>query len=121
MAVISFDVFWRDHGAVRGAQESGAAFDDAAKKHDQMTDAIKVGAIGAALAIGAFGKKAVEVASDTAESQSKVQVVFGKSADSVSNFAKTTATSMGISKAATLEAAGTFGNLLVSLKVPQAE
>lgn len=121
MALISFDVFWRDHGAARGAENTGRAFDEAAKKHEKMKDAIKVGALGMAVAVTAFGKKAIEIASDVSESQSKVQVVFGASAKSVLDFGNTSAKSLGISKASALEAAGTFGNLFVSLKLPQAE
>lgn len=121
MVGISFDVFWRDHGVRRGANDAGDAFDAAARKHDDMKDAIKVGALGMAVAVTAFGKKAVEVASDVSESQSKVKVVFGASAQSVLDFGNTSAKSLGISKQSALEAAGTFGNLFVSLKLPQAE
>jgi hypothetical protein len=66
-----------------------------------------------------LGKDAVASASDVAESQSKNQVVFGRSASAVQRLADTSAKSFGISKAAALEAAGTFGNLFVSLKLPQ--
>jgi hypothetical protein len=121
MVAIGFDVFWRDRGARRGAREVGDEFDRTAVRSDRMRDAVKAGAIGATLAIGLFGKKSVEIASDVAESQSKISVVFGKSAQSVLDFGETSGESLGISKRAALEAAGTFGNLFVSLKLPQAE
>ncbi len=76
------------------------------------------GAIGgafAALKVIEFGKDAVGAASDLNESISKVGVVFGSSAKSVQDFAKTAATSMGMSQQAALEATATYGNLAVSL------
>jgi len=56
-------------------------------------------------------KSSVSAASNLAEQQNKVNVVFGKSGQIVNDFAKTTATSMGIANDQALEAAGTFGNL----------
>jgi hypothetical protein len=60
-----------------------------------------------------MGKKFVDAASNLEESMSKVNVVFGDSADKgVQDFAKKSAASLGISQAKALEAAGTYGNLL---------
>lgn len=50
-------------------------------------------------------------ASDLNEQMSKTNVVFGVSARIVTDFARTTATSFGISRVAALEAAGNFGLL----------
>lgn len=58
---------------------------------------------------------AVQAASDLAETTSKVGVVFGPAADRVLAFGKDAATSMGMSQNAALAAAGTFGNLFVSM------
>jgi hypothetical protein len=121
VASINFDVFWRDHGARRGAGELGGALDESAQRADKMKDAVKVGALAAGVAIAAMGKQSIDVANDIAESTSKISVVFGQSSKSVMDFADTSAESLGISKRSALEAAGTFGNLLVSLKLPQAE
>jgi hypothetical protein len=63
-------------------------------------------------AVAATSIKLVNMASDLEESQSKVNTVFGKSAGVVNDFAKTSAVSFGITKQASLEAAGTFGNLI---------
>ena len=63
-------------------------------------------------AIAATSIKLVNMASDLEESQSKVNTVFGASAQVVTDFAKTSAVSFGITKQAALEAAGTFGNLI---------
>ena len=69
----------------------------------------------------ALGAVAVKFASDLEESQSKVQVVFGASADAVRDFAKQSATSMGMSEASALEAAGTYGNLFRAMGIGQKE
>jgi hypothetical protein len=62
---------------------------------------------------------AVGAASDLNESQSKVGVVFGDSAQAIEDWAKTAATSMGQSRQQALEAAGTFGNLFTALNIGQ--
>jgi hypothetical protein len=56
--------------------------------------------------------KLAQMASDLQEAQSKVNAVFGASGREIEEFAKTTATSMGITRQATLETAGTLGNLV---------
>lgn len=62
-----------------------------------------------------FFKSAIQGASDLNESQSKVGVVFKSSSGQVIEASKTAATAMGLSQNSYLAAAGTFGNLLVSL------
>lgn len=57
----------------------------------------------------------VMAASDVNEAMNKVQVVFGDAADSVMEFARTSATGLGQSQATALGAVGTFGNLFVSM------
>lgn len=74
-----------------------------------------LGAVVAGEQIVRFFAGAVDAASDLSESQSKVQQVFRGSAGEVERFASTSATSLGQSKQAALEAAGTFGNLFTSL------
>jgi hypothetical protein len=64
-----------------------------------------------------FAKSSVLAASNMAESLSKVQVVFEDTADSVINWSKNSANSMGISSQKALEAAGTYGNLFQALGV----
>lgn len=71
--------------------------------------------IGAAAALGfggAFaagvGKEAIKAASDLAETQSKVQVIFGKSAKDVEAFGDRAAKAMGQSKQQALDAVSTF-------------
>lgn len=69
----------------------------------------KTAAVGASIAIAKIGMDAAKLASDVAESQSKVNVIFGQSADRINRFASEAVDSFGVSKKAVLEAAGTFG------------
>lgn len=68
-----------------------------------------------------FAKDSIKAASDLSESMSKVNVVFGDSAKEIVKFADNSATAFGQSKQQALEAAGTFGNLFVSMKIGQQE
>jgi hypothetical protein len=87
-----------------------------------------MGGVGLGAGLGAFnlvtqgiGKvvdgigDAIDAASNLAESQSKVNVVFDEGADAILTWSETSAEAMGLSKQAALEAAGTFGNLFDSL------
>lgn len=76
-------------------------------------------AIGAVSGIGGLLTGPIQKASDLAESQSKVNVVFGDSAKIITDFAKTSAQNLGQSQAAALGAAGSFGNLFVSMGLGQ--
>jgi hypothetical protein len=60
-----------------------------------------------ALAAGAVS--AVKAASDMAEAQSKVNVIFGEGSKEIAAFAKTASDKIGQSKQAVFDAAGTFG------------
>lgn len=74
---------------------------------------------GVTLPLAALGLGAVDAASDLDESMSKVNVVFGDTAASVIAFSETSATALGQSQQQALEAAGTFGNLFVSMEMGQ--
>ena len=69
------------------------------------------------LPIAALGVVAVNAASNLQEATSKATVVFGDAADSVLAFADTAATSLGMSEASALEAAGTYGNLFRAMGI----
>jgi hypothetical protein len=73
---------------------------------------IGVALAAAAAAAGAMAIKigidAVKAASNLAETQSKVGVIFGESADAINKFAATAATKLGQSKQQALDAASTF-------------
>ena len=64
-------------------------------------------AAAAAMAVK-IGIDAVKAASNLAETQSKVGVIFGESADAINKFASTAATKLGQSKQQALDAASTF-------------
>jgi len=63
----------------------------------------------------------VNAASNYDESLNKVNVVFGESAKEIETWSKTSATSMGISQQAALEATGTYGNLFTALGMGQGD
>jgi len=112
--------------AVAAIKKTGKAADEAtgaAKKTGGAWSGVgKVAAAvgGAFLAtkVVGFAKDAVGAASDLNESWSKVGVVFGTSAQEVYKWSSTSATSMGLSQQAALEAASTYGNLAVALGLP---
>lgn len=56
-------------------------------------------------------RDSIAAASDLAESQSKVNVVFGESSTKVQDWSRNSASAFGLSRQAALEAAGTYGNL----------
>ena len=90
-----------------------------------MTNLKKVGAtMGVAFAgqqVVQFGKDIIMAASNMNESLSKMQVVFGDNSKAVEKWANTSATSMGLSKQAAVEAAGTYGNLFQAFGLGQGE
>lgn len=96
----------------KAMDKAGKTVSDVGKK---MTDAGKKMTMGVTLPLAAMGVLAVDAASDLDESMNKVNVVFGESAQAVIDFSSTAATELGMSQQAALEAAGTFGNLFVSM------
>ncbi len=70
-------------------------------------------ALGAGLAVGA--KKSIDAASNLQEQINKTNVVFAKNGSEVLKWSKGLETSFGLSQRAALEAAGTFGNMLVPM------
>jgi hypothetical protein len=62
-------------------------------------------------------QESTKLASDFAETTSKVGVVFDDMADGMMSWAKTSATAMGMSKNQALSAAATFGNLFRAMKI----
>lgn len=105
--------------AAAGAS-GGQAFAGTFGKAMPMVGAALAGAF-SVRALGQFVGSAIQSASDLAESQSKVAVVFGHSAAAVNEWAKTSATSLLMSKQAALEAAGTYGNLFQAFGIGQGQ
>jgi phage-related protein len=101
--------------AAGGAAGDKAAHGFGTRFASGIKTAAKVAAVGLAAAfVGALalGKASIDAASDLSESQSKVNVVFGDSADAVTKFAQGAAKGLGQSTQQALEATGTFGNLM---------
>ena len=64
-----------------------------------------------------YSKVAISAASDLAETESKVGVVFSDQADKMLAWGENTASAMGMSSNAALAAAGTYGNLFRAMGI----
>ncbi len=73
--------------------------------------------LGLTVPLALAANKATDLASDTNESLSKVQTVFGDASASVEAFAATSATAFGLSRRSALDAAGTFGNAFTQMGI----
>lgn len=99
----------------RFGKNAKASLDDANSSLNRMSGTLKsirlpLAAAGAG--ITGFGVLAVKNASDMEESLNKVGEVFKDNRSNVVDFASTAASSMGVSKNAALEYAGTLGTIL---------
>jgi len=104
--------------AIRELGQVNHALGDSMTKSEKVGAALKRAAVPATIALGAIAvgaKKAVDAASDLNEQQNKAMVVFGKSGKTIVAWSRTLAESFGLSSRAALEAAGTFGNMLVPM------
>lgn len=101
-------------GVKDSAAQAGKALGDeieaGAKRAEGGVDKLVKSAVWAAASakVIGFARDSISAASDLAETTSKVGVLFGDAADGVVAFAETAAESLGISKLAALDAAGTF-------------
>ena len=93
----------------KGVRDAEGAFEAFGTKVGNIakTAAVAFAAVGTAAAVGAF--KAIQKASDLAESVSKIETIFGEGAQGVADFSKTAAKELGISEQSVYDAAGTFG------------
>lgn len=66
-----------------------------------------------------FGKASIDLASDLAEVQNVVDVVFGESANHVNNFAKSALQSYGLSELSAKQYTSTMGAMLKSMGLTQ--
>lgn len=123
---LGFNLLGRDVSASKALKQVGAEARNTQSAFSRMGE-IAGGVLGANLLSNAlqgvrdFAVGSINAASDLAESQSKIDVVFGKSASVVSKWAQDSATSFGMSSQAALEAAGTYGNLFQSFGLGQQE
>jgi hypothetical protein len=94
----------------KGVSDATSSFEAFGTKVGNIakTAALAVAAIGTAAAAGAY--KAITAASDLAEAQSKVNVIFGEdSAKYIQQFADRADVALGQSKQSVMDAVGTFG------------
>lgn len=103
---------------LNSANKQADSFGDKMQKvGGKMTDVGKGLTLGVTLPIVGMGLKAIESASDLNETMSKVDVVFGKNAASVQEWAKHSATAFGQSRQQALDAAGTYGALFNAMGI----
>ena len=125
-ASLGVNIIGRDVSASSTLRKIGTEAKNTQSAFSRMGE-IAGGILGANLFAGAlnavkdFAVGSITAASDLAESQSKVNVVFGKGAVEVQKWASTSATAFGMSSQAALEAAGTYGNLFQSFGLGQSE
>jgi len=120
------DILARDN-ASKEFRNVGDAVDGTADKagkaggiFSKLGPAVAAGAAIAGVAVAGFGLSAIGAASDLEQTRIKIGNVFGPAASKiVENFAKDSANAFGISKAATLDAAGTFGTFFTQLGFTQ--
>lgn len=106
-------------GLQSGLQKAEKASENSQNKmqNSWTTAAQKMNSIGNKLTLGvtaplvAGGLAAIKYASDLEETSQKVDVVFGKSADSVKEWAGTAVEQMGLAKETAMSAASTYGNM----------
>jgi hypothetical protein len=81
-----------------------------------LTNPITLAAGGLGIFAG-IAKESIGIASDLSETVSKVGIVFGDEKDTVMDFGKGAAASLGMSENAALSAAGVYGNLFRSMEM----
>ena len=109
---IKVDLIGKDKSMSRSMRTAGSNIDRLGKK---MQSAGRAMTLGLTLPIVAGAALAVKAASDLNESMNKSNVVFGKSAKAVHKWSKTSATSLGLSRQAAEDSAGTLGNLFITM------
>lgn len=114
---LAFSILGRDRGASKNLDKVGDAAQRTGKKFSGLQKIAAGGLVGGAV-VKLF-KDSVGAASDLGESLSKARVVFGSASADLEKFAQTSDKSLGLSKQAALEAAGTFGNLFSALGIGQ--
>lgn len=108
-----------DDRGVKNAQKSFAELEGFTAKAGYGFEKAFLPAVAALSAVGVAVKSGISAASDLNEQINKTQVVFGDSSTAILAWSQTTAESLGISQRATLEATGTFGNMLIPMGIAQ--
>ncbi len=100
---------------------TAGGLNSASGRMNKFKAATSVAAIGILGAATVMGKQAISIASDTAESTSKVNTLLGKSAASALAFAETSATAFGMSKTEALGSVGSMAAVQVAMGATQKE
>jgi hypothetical protein len=102
----------------KGVNQAEKSFKGVAKGASLLKTALA--GIGIAATIKGL-QSTVMAASNLSESIAKSNTVFGKNAQVIQDWSKTTATALGVSRQAALEAAGTYGNLFRAFGISEQE
>lgn len=107
-------------GDISGYQSAMGKAESMTKRFGSFATKTGMGlTLGLTLPILGAGAAAVDAASDMNESMSKVNVVFGQSAQEVIDWSKTSDKAMGLTQQQALESAGTFGNLFDAMGITE--
>lgn len=101
--------------------KTGAGLNSASGRMAKFKSAINVAAVGIVGAAAVMGKKAVTIASDTAESTSKVQALLGSSSTAAIAFSDTSASAYGMAKREALGAVGAMAAVDRAMGTSKAE
>ena len=102
----------------KGVNQAEKSFSAISKQANILKSALT----GIGIAAVAKGlQSTVMAASNLSESLAKTNTVFGKNAQAIESWSKTTASALGVSQQAALEAAGTYGNLFRAFGINEQE
>lgn len=109
----------------RDLDQTGKSLDDTSQRGTSGFKLLAAGAAGFGIGLATAGIGAaldgignsIELASDKAEAASKVNILFGESADVVTAASEGAAQSVGLSSGAYLTAAGNVGNLVTNMGI----
>ena len=105
---LTFSLYGKDVSATNSMKKVGDQSDTLGKKLGNMGKIAAAALAGASIAAAKFAYDAGQAASDLAETQSKVGVIFGDSAGAIEKFAESAAKSLGQSKQQAMDAAANF-------------
>lgn len=81
MTSLAYDIFWRDHGAAKGADQLGDKLDRAAKRSSAFGTAVKAGAAIAGVALLKFGSDSLKAYTEAEQAQTRLQDAFARFPD----------------------------------------
>jgi len=102
----------------KGVNQADKSFQGITKQANILKTALA--GIGIAATVKGL-QSTVMAASNLSESIAKTNTVFGKNAQAIQEWSRTTASALGVSRQAALEAAGTYGNLFRAFGINEQE